>query len=268
MLKISEDDFQRLTHFVKKHYGVNLTAKKHLIESRLGGVVAGMGFTDFNHYVEHIISDPKKLDLQILMERLTTNHTYFMREADHFDFFQEYILPRLEKNCKRRSLSIWSAGCSTGEEPYTLAMVLEDYFGRKIPPWDTRILATDISRQVLDTARKGVYKAENVQTLPWMWLDKYFIKEEDCYAVAPTIKKNVIYREFNLMGAIQFKIPFDVIFCRNVMIYFDRETKEALVDRFYSALNPGGYLIVGHAEALNPANLKFEQLTSSIYRKS
>jgi len=267
MLEIKQEDFVRLTRFVQDNYGINLTHKKNLIEGRLGKTIIDMGFSNFTQYVDYLLKMKKPDDLDHLINRLTTNHTYFMREHSHFDFFQSVILPDLENRVKSRVIGIWSAGCSSGEEPYTLSILLKEYFGQKTPAWDTRVLATDISKRVLTKAMQGTYDEESLKKIPEPWKKRYFTKSENEYTVTKALKDNVIFREFNLMDPIQFKIPFDIIFCRNVMIYFDQPTKDALVQRFYNALKPGGYLLIGHSETINKENSRFQYIMPATYKK-
>lgn len=269
MLTINESDFQRLVQFVKKDYGINLSKKKQLITGRLSNTIISMGFNTFQEYVDYLIKNKKPEDLELMLNKLTTNYTYFMREESHFDFFTKTILPYLESKKKDRVLSIWSAGCSSGEEPYTISMILKEYFGPKASMWDTRVLATDISQNALRAATNAVYDEDSLKELPAGWKSKYFrpAGQPGVYTVSPDIKSNVIFRTFNLMNPIQFRLKFDVIFCRNVMIYFDQPTKEALVNRFYQATSPGGYLLIGHSEGLNKETNPYKYLQPATYRK-
>lgn len=269
MLTISTQDFDRLVKFMKGNYGIDLSKKQQLIVGRLSGTVAAKGFKDFTEYVDYILKHRDPQDIETLINKLTTNYTFFMREKTHFDYFQNTILPWLEKTKKNKVLSIWSAGCSSGEEPYTISMILKEYFGNKAGQWDTRVLATDISQNVLATAQKAHYAAESLENLPSGWMQKYFRKgtEPDTYVIAPEIKSNVIFRTFNLMDPIKFRLKFDVIFCRNVMIYFDQPTKDALVNRFFNATVPGGYLLIGHSEGLNKATTPYRYVMPATYRK-
>lgn len=267
-LSIDPKDHTRLVNFVQSNYGINLTQKKHLIESRLGTTVRSKGFNNFKDYVDYILQTKDQNDLEILLNKLTTNHTFFMREKSHFDLFRDTILPSLEQTKKNKVLSIWSAGCSSGQEPYTLSMIIMDHFGAKASSWDTRILATDISMNALSAARKAIYTEEDISSLPDKWKKNYVTKvADDQYTFVPKIKDNVIYREFNLMSPIRFKIPFDVIFCRNVMIYFDQPTKDQLIKRFYNVTNPNGYLLIGHSETLNKENCPYAYLMPATYQK-
>ncbi|MCL1983146.1 MAG: protein-glutamate O-methyltransferase CheR [Clostridiales bacterium] len=267
MLEIKQDDFVRLTTFIMNDYGINLTHKKNLIEGRLGKTITDMGFSNFTQYVDHILRTKSKDDLDVLINRVTTNHTFFMRENSHFEFFHDVILPEVEKASRTRSPGIWSAACSSGEEPYTMSIILREYFGGKPQKWDTRMLATDISQRVLNTAKKGTYSEESLKELPEAWKRKYFTKSGDEYTVTKQLRDNIVFKEFNLMDPIKFRTAFDVIFCRNVMIYFDQPTKDALVQRFYNVLNPGGYLLIGHSETLNKATSPFAYLMPATYRK-
>lgn len=269
MFEVREEDFVKLANFMLKEYGINLTKKKHLIQSRLNAVLATGRFEDFHAYSEYITSGrASQSDLRIIINKLTTNHTYFMRENAHFDYFTNEILPELEKKySSKKSLSIWSAGCSSGQEPYTMSILLFEYFGNRRKDWDLRILATDISNHVMSIAKKATYTGEEIKDLPAEWRNKYMTKNGDQYTFIPEIRKNVIFREFNLMDSIKFKIPFDVIFCRNVMIYFENDTKNAVVNRFYDATNPGGYLLIGQSETLAKDATKYRYVAPAIYRK-
>lgn len=269
MLTINESDFQRLVHFVKQNYGIDLSKKKQLIVGRLSNTILGMGFSTFTQYVDHLLKTKQPEDLELMLNKLTTNYTYFMREEAHFKFFTDTILPYLTSVKKDRVLSIWSAGCSSGEEPYTISMLLKEYFGSQASKWDTRVLATDISQNALNAAQNAVYDESSLKELPSGWKSKYFRNagQPGVYSVSPEIKSNVIFRTFNLMDPIKFRLKFDVIFCRNVMIYFDQQTKDALVNRFYQATNPGGYLLIGHSESLNKEHTPYKYLKPATYRK-
>ena len=248
---ISDEDFRKLTNFIKSQYGITLEAKRQLVTSRLSSLLAEQGCNDFSQFVTQLLKERDPQKIEQVLNRLTTNYTFFMRETEHFDFFTKVILPELvRKHQRNKVLAIWSAGCSSGEEPYNLSMYIKDYLGMQASQWDTRILATDISQKALATAKKGIYEVPD--TVPEAWRRKYFKKVEGSrYAVSPEIRNNVIFQTFNLMDPIKFKLKFDVIFCRNVMIYFDQPTKDALVRRFYDATVPGGYLMISHSENLS-----------------
>ena len=269
MLTLNENDFRKLITFIKGRDGIDLSQKRQLIIGRLSNTVVSMGYSTFTEYIEHILSQKNPQDIELMLNKLTTNYTFFLRESAHFDYFRDTVLPYLEKTKRDHVLSIWSAGCSSGQEPYTLSMILKEYFGSKAGNWDTRVLATDISQNALKAAASGIYDEESLSAIPSAWKQKYFKRtnEAGVYQVADVLKNNVIFRTFNLMDPIRFKLKFDVIFCRNVMIYFDQQTKDALVQRFFNATVPGGYLFIGHSESLNKATTPYKYLMPSAYRK-
>ena len=270
MLALTDADFNRLHTYIKANYGIDLSKKKQLIVSRLSNTLASRGYRSFSEYVDEILTGRDKEMVTSMLNKLTTNYTYFLREEAHFQFLQNTVLPDLaKKHARDKTLSIWSAGCSSGEEPYTISMYLKEFFGSQANSWDTRILATDISQQILNKARNPVYREESLERLSSSWKQKYFVKNKDnTYTIAPVIKQNVIFQTFNLMNPIRFRRPFDLIFCRNVMIYFDQATNDALVQRFYDATVPGGYLLIGHSEGLNKAACPYEYLMPAIYQKT
>lgn len=267
ILSISDNEFQKLTSFIKKTYGINLSQKKHLIEGRLNNILHLKGFSSYEPYIEFVMKNPK--ELSEMLNAITTNHTYFMREPEHFKYFEEVMLPYFENNLKDRDLRIWSAASSTGEEAYTLAMIIADYFGDKKKLWDTKILATDISQKVLNLGKKGIYSEEAVRKLPSSWKKKYFNKiNENTYEVISEIKNEVIFAQYNLMEEfLPFKKKFHIIFCRNVMIYFEKETKLKLVERFFNHTVNNGYLIIGLSETIDYSLSKYKFVKPSIFRK-
>ena len=270
MLKISDNEFDRLVKFMRDNYGINLSHKRTLIEGRLGNMLIERGFKSYDEYLDCCLSDKSGQELDGLLIKLTTNHTYFMREPEHYSFLMSTVLPFAKKvNESNKSMHIWSAGCSSGEEAYTTAMHINEYLGKDKTFWDTRILATDISLKTLAGAQNGIYQTSGLSDLPPGWVDKYFdrINEEKC-KIKPSLRKEVIFRTFNLMEPIPYKkAQFDLIFCRNVMIYFEMDTKIALVKRFFDVLRPGGYLFIGHAESIPREATKYEYIKPAIYRK-
>lgn len=268
MLKLSDKDFIRLTSYIQEQYGINLTKKRTLIEGRLGNMLTERGFADYTAYIDAVFADATGTELVTLVNRLTTNHTYFMREPEHFHYLKSEILPYLERTVTDRDIRIWSAGCSSGEEPYTLAMVIDDYFGSRKPQWDCKILATDISMKVLNKAQEGLYAEASMTDISPAWKQKYFRpKGNGVFEVAPAIRNEIVFRPFNLMEPIVYKKPFDLILCRNVMIYFEAPTKLALVRRFYDATKHGGWLFIGHAESIPRDATKYQYIKPAIYRK-
>lgn len=270
MITITEQEFLQLAQFIKMNYGIHLKEeKKTLITGRLHNVLLENNCSNFSEYLTLLKQDRTGRALTTFVNKITTNHTYFMREEDHFHYFKDRILPYLEYSVRDRDLRIWSAGCSSGEEPYTLAMILKDYFEKQSAFWDTKVLATDISDRVLEKAKKGQYAGEQIASLPGNWRTTYFndIGQEQ-NVVVDKIRKEVIFRKFNLMDQVfPFKKKFHVIFCRNVMIYFDHKTKTELVNKFYDITEPGGYLFIGHSESLNREQTKYRYVLPAVYRK-
>lgn len=267
MLKIKDDEFQYLVDHIKSNYGINLVNKRVLLEGRLGNYLQEQGFADYKAYIKAVENDTTGKEITNLLNKVTTNHTYFMRESEHFDYFRQTVLPLLERNVADRDLRIWCAASSTGEEPYTLAMILNDYFSGKIPRWDKRILATDLSLKVLEYAARGIYAEEAIKDIPDVWKRKYFTRTADgMVQVVQSIRSEVVYRRFNLMDPIKYKKPYQVVFCRNVMIYFDAPTKARLVERIYDSLCPGGFLFIGHTESVAKPT-RFNYIMPSVYQK-
>ncbi len=265
-MTISDNDFNRLAKFIQTNYGIDLTQKRQLITGRLSNPLKQRGYTSFSDFVNQVIQTKDNDLITLLLDKLTTNYTFFMREKEHLDLFCQKIIPDIVQRHQRdKTLAIWSAGCSTGEEPYNITMFLFDYLGPQAGQWDTRLLATDISNRAMTAAKKGVYELPD--TIPPDWKKKYFVKQPDGhYQVAPKVRDNVIFQPFNLMDPIHFRRKFDVIFCRNVMIYFDQPTKDALVQRFYDATVPGGYLLISKSENLS-TNTPYRRLAPSTFQK-
>jgi len=269
MLAIRESEFKELVQYIKSNYGINLASKKNLIEGRLSNIIIEKGFNNFGQYLEHVFSDRTGNEATVLVNKLTTNHTFFMREWNHFEYYREHVLPYLTSRVKEKDLRIWSAGCSSGEEPYTLAMINQDFFGEQGSLWNTKILATDISVKALEGAEKGIYPAESMNNMPALWKLRYFDKTcDNNYKVSDSIKNEVVFRIFNLMDDnFPFKRKFHVIFCRNVMIYFDHNTKMELVNKFYEHTQEGGYLFIGHSESISRETTGYRYIMPSVYQK-
>lgn len=270
MVKITDDEFLLLAKYIKEFSGINLkSGKKTLLIGRLTGLLTELGMSSFMEFYRYLRLDKEGIVLSKLIDRITTNHTYFMREAEHFTYLKDEVLPFLNQTVKNRDLRIWCAASSSGEEPYTIAMILEDYFGKSLHKWDKKILATDISMEILSVAIKGIYSKNQLTAVPKIWLLNYFDKIDGMrFQVKPIMRNEVIYRRFNLLETIlPFKKKFHIIFCRNVMIYFDTETKDELVERFYNHLEYGGYLFIGHSESIDRNQSRFKYVRPAVYRK-
>lgn len=268
MKAITDREFSELVQFIKRNFGINLTQKRGLVLGRLHNYIEQHGFDSFSEYFHYIVNDRTGKAGSILLNKLTTNHTYFLREPQHFNFLEQVVLPAFTRGVSK-DLRIWSAGCSTGEEPYTLAMLIDSFFGVAKCQWDTKILATDISTAALERGQRGIYPKSQLNELPDRWRTKYFTKiDDESSVINEKLREEVIFRRFNLMNAaFPFKKKFHLILCRNVMIYFDADTKQNLVNRFYDHMEPGGYLFIGHSEALSRHESKYVFVAPAIYRK-
>lgn len=268
MITISDKEFTMLTEYLKKNYGINLSKKRTLVEGRMNNYLQKNGYMDYSSYFDKLFSDKSGAEMSQVINFLTTNYSYFMREWDHFNFFKNQVLPELKNASKEHDLRLWSAGCSTGEEPYTIAMILGDFFDKQKTFWDTRVLATDISMKALNKAVTGRYDEEALEKVPAFWKTRYFEKAGDEWEVKKQLKEEVIFRKFNLMDEVfPFKKKFHVIFCRNVMIYFDAITKKELVSKFYDHMENGGYLFIGQSESIDRRETQFKYILPSIFKK-
>lgn len=270
MVEIKENELIKLASFIKLNYGVNLFEKKLLIQGRLQTILAQRNFKNFSEYYIYVTEDKTGKAVGELLNRVTTNYTFFMREPEHFNFLKNSVLPYLDNKYEaEKNLRIWSAGCSSGEEAYTIAMLISDYFGVNKGNWDTKILATDISSEVLNTAMEGIYNNAGIENISDIWKKKYFKNYDKTRSeVIESTKNEVIFRKFNLMNDdFPFKRKFHVIFCRNVMIYFDNKTKEKLINKFYNCTEDGGYLFIGHSESISFSNTGYKYIIPSVYRK-
>lgn len=267
MISLTDKEFHEITAFMKINYGIDLMKKRQLIESRMHSVLLKKGMGSFTDYF-NLIKLKDQNEISILINKLTTNHTYFNREPKHFNFLRDVILPEHKNRNTERNIRIWSAGCSSGEEAYTAVMVMHDFFNIEKSKWDYRILATDISTEVLNAAKTTVYGKENLKDIPPGWIKKYFIfKGNEQYVLSSEVLEQVIFKTYNLMDKFPYKNSFDLIFCRNVMIYFDQETKSNLINKFYDALKPGGYMFIGHSESIQHVHSNFNYIQPSIYQK-
>ena len=267
---ITDNEFRRINTFVKSKYGIDLTNKKEIVDGRLSNMLRREGWDNYSSYMNAVETDITGRLEKELVNLITTNHTYFMREFEHFDFMRSEILPFLkEKEASTHDLRIWCGAASSGEEPYMIAMLLIEYFGLEHGMWDTKVLATDISTNVLQTAINGIYTKEQISSIPDNWKRRFFRKIDDGerFEVTPELKNEVIFRQFNLMDPFPFRKKMHVIFLRNVMIYFDKETKMQLVKKLYDLLEYGGYLMIGRTETIDKDDVPFKMIQPSIFRK-
>jgi len=266
---ITDLEFQQIVNYIKDKYGIRLQDKKILVVGRLENYLVRNDIDSYSELMNRVRSDPAGTIATDLINALSTNHTYFMREFEHMEYLKNKVLPYLKiKEAQTRDLRIWCGACSSGEEPYTLAMVLQDYFGLESNKWDTTVLATDISTRVLAHAQKGVYMNEQVEVLPESWRRRFFRRyDNDSMQVNEILKKEVLFRQFNLMNPLPFRRKLHVVFLRNVMIYFDEATKAALLNRIYDFMEPGGYIFIGTTETIDRNSTRFTYVEPSIYKK-
>jgi chemotaxis protein methyltransferase CheR len=261
---LAPQEFEQIRQLAYRTFGLNLrSGKEELVSARLRKLVAKGGFRTYQEYYRHVLQDPTGRSLESMIDALTTNYTSFLRGPDHFDFLRQHVLPQLGD---RNPIEIWCAACSTGEEVWTLACLCNDAF----PTRKIQITATDISTKALRFAAEGFYPPERCESLPAEWRARYFPVEKGPPAglrVSPKLRSQVIFRRLNLVEEFSWPKPFPLIFCRNVMIYFDRDTQARLVKRLEEALEGGGYLFVGHAESLARMEHSLQYIRPAIYRK-
>jgi chemotaxis protein methyltransferase CheR len=270
---MSEKEFNLIRELVYERFGIHLSdQKKTLVTSRLQKLLWTHKFSSYEQYYEYVKKDQSGSALSDLVNKITTNHTFFNREKDHFDFFAKQALPEMIQRIKdlgTNDLRIWCAGCSSGEEAYMLMMLIMEVIGPAYSSWNAGLLATDISERALNTAKAGIYTTDRISTLPPALKHKYFKSHgNDEWKVVDKVRKEVTFRRFNLMNTnFPFKGQFHLIFCRNVMIYFDQKTRAELVNRFAQFTVPGGYLFIGHSESLGRKGTAYEYVMPAVYRK-
>ena len=264
---LTAPEFEQFRRLAYEKFGLDLRdGKQQLVASRLARNMRDLRLRSFQDYYRYVTADRTGEALIALIDALTTNHTSFFREPAHFEFLRRVILPLLGR---RRPIDIWSAACSTGEEPYSIVFSLVEELGAALG--NLRVLATDISTRVLAVARRGAYPAIRCEGIPQLQLRRCLLRGENLwqgwYKVKPELRALVDFRRLNLMDSFFGLGSFSVIFCRNVMIYFDRPTQESLVNRLAACLEPGGYLLIGHAESLNGFHHPLRYVHPAVYRK-
>jgi chemotaxis protein methyltransferase CheR len=275
---LSRQDFQRLSAFIQTECGIKMPeAKKVMLEARFQKRLRILGMPSFADYVEYLFS-PHGLECELhnMIDVVTTNKTDFFREPPHYDFLVQKALPAILESMGtvlQRKLAVWSAGCSTGEEPYTLAIVLREYMERHPGlNMDWSILATDISTRVLEKAKLAIFETERIAPIPDPLRRKYLMrsrdKNRDLVRIVPELRQKVSFRRLNFMDDdFGLREKMNVIFCRNVIIYFDRSTQTRLINKFNRQLTPGGYLFLGHSETLHGQDVPLDQVAPTVYRK-
>lgn len=269
MIHFTDSEFEILEKYVREEWGIDLGKKRVLAECRLSAELEKAGVVTLSDFLK-LLKEDKTGRLQTAMQdRLTTNYTFFWREPKHFEYLEKHILPELTPDRGLLFYKVWCAGCSSGEECYSLAMLLQNYadMGGCLPPFD--ILGTDISEKVLRQARKGEYQKKELERLPVLWRKKFCrpAEAEDRFVICRELREKVRFGYLNLMRSGMAYGQYDLIFCRNVMIYFDEVSRKKLLDNLYRALKPGGYLFVGHTELLPRNHELFEYICPAVYRK-
>lgn len=266
---ISFEEFQRFRKLIYDESGISLSEQKRsLLVSRLSKRLRELGLASFSEYYERLLEDPTCEEFTRMLDLISTNKTDFFREPGHFEFLRERILPELHQ---LRRIRVWSSACSTGEEPYTVAITL--YEGVQDPAqWDFQILGSDLSTRVLTKAAAGMYDSDRLGQVPPDVVRRHFLRGRGASSglvkVKPHLAAIIRFRRINLMDErFPIKTPLDLILCRNVMIYFDRSTQEKLVNKFHRYLRPGGYLFIGHSESLQWIEHPFKPLAPTIYQR-
>lgn len=272
---LSGKEFGMLSRLINEECGIKMPApKKIMLEARLRKRVRVLGMKSFKEYCDYLFSpEGMTAELVPMIDVVTTNKTDFFREPRHFEFLARSVLPEMKTLCgksNRTRLTVWSAGCSTGEEPYSIGMVLSE-FAENHPGFDFVIIASDISTKALDKALRGVYPENRVDPVPQPLKKKYLLKSKDkerkLVRIIPELRERVEFRRINFMDEdFGFSEPVDIIFCRNVIIYFAKHTQEVLLNRFHHLLRPAGYLFMGHSETLSGMNLPFVPVGPTVYR--
>lgn len=263
---ISDPLFKQFRDFIYDRIGISMKPhKKILVTNRLRKRLRTLGLSSYDEYYNYLIKNEAK-ELQNFIDAVSTNETFFFRGKDHFDVLSRFLLPELFR--KKDHINIWSAACSSGEEPYTLRIVINDIIS-SLGRGSAKIIATDISHEIIKKAKSGIYKNYSIRFVPSTTLNRYFQKEGEFYKLKETVKKDVQFKVHNLLHDPPPDYDFDIILCRNVMIYFDRETKQRLADNvFAEVLQPNGYLFIGHSESLNYVSRRFKyvnKLNAPVY---
>ena len=273
LMSMTDKEFQQLRDLVYTRLGINLTEKKRsMLIGRLQKLLRTAGFETFQDYYDYLVNESNTTAMTDLVNRVTTNYSFFYRGKSHFEFFIQRAFPEILETLRKRNsrdIRIWTAGCSTGEEPYMIIMLMMEYLEGEYGLWDSGILATDISEKALKFALEGIYPADRAKELPNMLKLKYFKKLADGrLAVKDKVKKEVVFRKFNLKNNYSpFREPFQMVFCRNVMIYFDRQTRDKLLKLFYEITEIGGYLFIGHSETLGREQQLYRYIMPAVYQK-
>lgn len=272
-MRMTRKEFGTISSLIKELCGINLSeGKEELVKARLAKRMRKLDVPSFSEYLAYLNGPSGAAELPKLLDAISTNVTQFFREPDHFTFLRNAFLPRIiaDRGRTGRNLRFWSAGCSSGEEPFSMAIHLREGLAN-LRGWDVRILATDLSADMLERARAAVWDEEKLEGIPSHLRVRYFERVLETkarrYRLADVIRQMVLFSPLNLMGSWPMKGPFDAIFCRNVMIYFDKPTQAKLISRYFQLLRPGGILFIGHSESLTGIQHGFRHVLPTVYQK-
>ncbi len=261
-----DEDFHFLSSVAFDISGIVLSEqKKELVYSRISRRIRSLGLTNFKQYCEHLNADQSK-EVSFFLNSITTNLTSFFRESHHFEYLAKTVIPELKRKGTSHPIRIWSAACSTGPEPYSIAITLSK--NMPIQNYNIKILATDLDSDVLAKAKAGEYSLDDLEQLPKDYLNCFERKEKlGIGRIKPSIRELIQFNRLNLLGPWPMQSTFDIVFCRNVVIYFNKETQRELFDRIANAMNDGAYLFIGHSETLHGITDRFESIGRTIYKK-
>lgn len=268
MQRFTNDQFLKFSNFIYSNFGIHMNeSKKEILHTKLDKLISRYNLASYDEYYGNLLKNTGGRLMIEFANEITVNLTSFFRENNHFTFIKNNIVSLIENNPRvtaNNEIRVWCSACSTGEEAYSLAIILKEYVPKGI---NIKLLATDISWKVLAAAQKGIYPRLIKNDMEYEYLNKYFDEIDEGYMVSETIKNLVTFRCFNLMDVFPFKNSFDIIFCRNVMIYFDSVIRQSLLDRFYNVISPGGLLFIGHSESIAGQAHRFKYLQPTVYLK-
>lgn len=271
--EMGDDEFRRFSQLIQQEFGIKMPpTKRILLQSRFQKRLRALGMHSYKEYCDYVFSEEgREKERTHLIDVVTTNTTHFFREPKHWDIMNNIVLPDLWRRGVGRGqpLQLWSAGCSSGEEPYTLSMILSEWQGIH-SGFDFKIMATDISTEILQKAKRAVYSIEKADEIPMEMKKKYLLrsKNKQLIKIDAALRNKVSFQRLNFMENFSLQQPQDIIFCRNVVIYFDRDTQVVLFNKFCRNLKPGGYLFIGHSESLSGMDLPIRQVAPTVFRRN
>lgn len=271
-VKLSDKDFAKLSNFIYHQYGIKMPeAKRIMLQSRLQKRLRALQIPSFGQYVDYVFSPQGSDEIIHMMDVVSTNKTDFFRENQHFEFLLDTVLPEIYETNHQNYVKIWSAGCSSGEEPYTMAMVLSEY-QQKVRGFDFQIMGSDLSTIVLEKAVQAIYAEDRVDVIPYDIKKKYLLRSKDrtkpTVRIVPELRRKAMFKRINFMDEVyDAPMDFDIVFCRNVLIYFDRPTQERVINKLCRHLKPGGFFFLGHSESVTGINVPLKQIKPTVFRR-